>query len=144
MARRVAAPEPRPANLTPEQMRQGIERLLKRLAEVSAFDPSSVTEQHNIPHVEALAASVDESLVRTFGAESLDYNRYRDAALTILQTLCSERFLAQSRPEWEGILLHAVYQYHKGLGVNESVAWGDHFFVESLVKVLAGKSEAGW
>ena len=53
-------------------------------------------------------------------------------------------FLARSRPEWEGILLHGVYHYHKGLGVDESVAWGDHFFVEALVKVLAGSSEAAW
>jgi unsaturated chondroitin disaccharide hydrolase len=72
-----------------------------------------------------------------------DQDRYRDAALTILQSLCSDEFLAQSRPEWEGILLHGVYHYHKGLGVDESVAWGDHFFVEALVKALAGSSDAG-
>jgi unsaturated chondroitin disaccharide hydrolase len=70
--------------------------------------------------------------------------RYQNAALTILDTLCSDQFLARSRPEWEGILLHGVYHYHKGLGVDESVSWGDHFFVEALVKVLAGKSEAAW
>jgi unsaturated chondroitin disaccharide hydrolase len=61
-----------------------------------------------------------------------------------LQTLCSDSFLAQSLPDWEGILLHAVYHYHKGLGVDESVAWGDHFFVEALVKALAGRSDAAW
>jgi len=58
------------------------------------------------------------------------------AALTILDTLCSDEFLARGRPEWEGILLHGVYHYHKGLGVDESVAWGDHFFVEALVKAI--------
>jgi unsaturated chondroitin disaccharide hydrolase len=70
--------------------------------------------------------------------------RYQGAASTILQTLCSDRFLARARPEWEGILLHGIYHYHKGLGVDESVAWGDHFFVEALVKALAGRSEAAW
>ncbi len=65
--------------------------------------------------------------------------RYRAAALTILDTLCSDEFLARARPGWEGILLHGVYHYHKGLGVDESVAWGDHFFVEALVKAVAGK-----
>jgi unsaturated chondroitin disaccharide hydrolase len=30
--------------------------------------------------------------------------------------------------------MHGVYHYHKQLGVDESVAWGDHFFVEALVK----------
>jgi unsaturated chondroitin disaccharide hydrolase len=73
-----------------------------------------------------------------------EQERYRGAALTILQTLCSDRFLARGRPEWEGILLHGVYHYHKGLGVDESVAWGEHFFVEALVKAAAGRSEAAW
>ena len=70
--------------------------------------------------------------------------RYRAAALTILDTLCSDEFLPRSRPGWEGILLHGVYHYHKGLGVDESVAWGDHFFVEALVKAVAGRSDAAW
>ena len=71
-------------------------------------------------------------------------DRYQLASLEILDSLCTKRFMAWSRPEWEGILLHAVYHYEKGLGVDESVAWGDHFFVEALVKALAGKSEAAW
>jgi unsaturated chondroitin disaccharide hydrolase len=73
-----------------------------------------------------------------------DQDRYRGAALTILQTLCTDQFLARSRPEWEGILLHGIYHYHKGLGVDESLIWGDHFFVEALVKAVAGRSEAAW
>ena len=69
---------------------------------------------------------------------------YRSAALTILDTLCIDEFLARGRPGWEGILLHGIYHYHKGLGVDESVAWGDHFFVEALVKAVAGRSDAAW
>lgn len=70
--------------------------------------------------------------------------RYRRAALTILESLCGPTFLAQGQPAWEGILLHGVYHYHKHLGVDESVAWGDFFFVEALVKALAGRSDAAW
>jgi len=77
-------------------------------------------------------------------AVSKQGDRYQAAALTILQTLCSDRFLARANPAWEGIVMHGVYHYHKGLGVDESVAWGDHFFVEALVKAIAGKSEAAW
>jgi unsaturated chondroitin disaccharide hydrolase len=77
-------------------------------------------------------------------SDPAEADRYRSAALTILDTLCSDEFLARSRPGWEGILLHGVYHYHKGLGVDESVAWGDHFFVEALVKALAGRSDAAW
>jgi unsaturated chondroitin disaccharide hydrolase len=77
-------------------------------------------------------------------AEEAGHPGYQGAALAILQTLCSDHFLARTRPEWEGFLMHGVYHYHKGLGVDESVAWGDHFFVEALVKALAGRSDAGW
>jgi predicted nucleotide-binding protein len=66
--------------MTQQEILQGIDRLTRRLQEVDAFDPGSVTEQHNIPHVEALADAVDESLIRTFGADTLDYKRYSDAA----------------------------------------------------------------
>ncbi len=76
--------------------------------------------------------------------ERADAERYRAAALTMLQTLCSDQFLARSTPGWEGILLHGVYHKNKNIGVDESVAWGDHFFVEALVKAVAGKSEAAW
>lgn len=69
-----------PLQASLEEMRQGIDRLTKRLADVSAFEPTSVTQQNNIPHVEALAASVDDSLRRTFGADTLDYGNYSDAA----------------------------------------------------------------
>jgi predicted nucleotide-binding protein len=80
MARR-SSPQPQAqlAQLSPVAMQQGIDRLRKRLDEVRASDPTSVTEQYNIPHVEALAASVAEGLVRTFGADTLDYKRYSDA-----------------------------------------------------------------
>jgi len=81
----VATTFPRPPNSVaadhdPEEMRQGIARLKKRLDEVKAFDPASVTEQNNIPHVGVLSAAVDEALIRTFGADTLDYKRYSDAA----------------------------------------------------------------
>ena len=73
-----------------------------------------------------------------------DGERYRLAALKTLATLCGDGFLALRHPQWEGILMHGVYHLHKGLGVDESVAWGEHFFIEAVVKALAGKSEAAW
>jgi predicted nucleotide-binding protein len=66
--------------ITADEIQQGIARLEKRLEEVKAFNPASVTEQFSIPQVEAMSAAVDESLTRTFGADTLDYKRYSDAA----------------------------------------------------------------
>ena len=73
-----------------------------------------------------------------------DRLRYLDAAHEMLDALCTDKFLAINTPGWEGILMHGVYHLHKNLGVDESVAWGDFFFVEALVKALAGRSEAAW
>ena len=68
--------------------------------------------------------------------------RYEAMARRILATLSTDRYLARGRPEWEGILLHGVYHLRKGLGVDESVMWGDHFFLEALLQVLNGWEEA--
>lgn len=91
----------------------------------------------------AIAASGLWDLSEAVG-ETDDSGPYRQAALKILQTLCTDEYLPRKLPQWEGILLHGIYHYHKKLGVDESVAWGDHFFVEALVKAIAGKSEAAW
>jgi unsaturated chondroitin disaccharide hydrolase len=102
----------------------------------------------DVPHLwDSSAAAITASGLFDLAeavAGSADEKRYRGAALTALQTLCGDEFLPRKRPGWEGILLHGIYHYHKRLGVDESVAWGDHFFVEALVKALAGKSEAAW
>jgi unsaturated chondroitin disaccharide hydrolase len=62
--------------------------------------------------------------------------RYREATLALLTTLCSPEFLAVDQPAWEGILRHGVYHERRNLGVDESVMWGDYFFVEALDRVL--------
>ena len=59
------------------------------------------------------------------------------AALIILDTLTGPEYLADETPGWEGILKHGIYHLNKGLGVDESVMWGEYFFVEALDKALA-------
>jgi predicted nucleotide-binding protein len=81
MARRTAASLlPQPARLTPQAMKAGIERLQRRIEEVKKFDPQTVTEQYNIPERDRLSAAIDDALVRTFGSDTVEYNRYKDAA----------------------------------------------------------------
>ncbi|HUJ20582.1 MAG TPA: glycoside hydrolase family 88 protein [Bryobacteraceae bacterium] len=82
----------------------------------------------------AIAASGLVQLATLVPDESL--GRYCDAAARrILSTLCWQ-YLAEGDPEWEGILKGGVYHLQKNLGVNESVAWGDYFFLEALDRVL--------
>jgi unsaturated chondroitin disaccharide hydrolase len=62
--------------------------------------------------------------------------RYRASSIAILIKLSSPPFLAVDEPAWEGIVRHGVYHERRKLGVDESVMWGDYFFVEALDRVL--------
>jgi unsaturated chondroitin disaccharide hydrolase len=62
--------------------------------------------------------------------------RYNDYARAILDTLLTPEFLAVDTPGWEGILKHGSYHERKDFGVDESVMWGEYFFVEALDKLL--------
>ncbi len=62
---------------------------------------------------------------------------YRRTALAMLDALVQPEYLAVDTPGWEGILKHGVYHTRKNLGVDESVMWGDFFFIEALGKALA-------
>jgi unsaturated chondroitin disaccharide hydrolase len=61
---------------------------------------------------------------------------YRNTALAMLDALVEPEYLADQTPGWEGILKHGVYHTKKNLGVDESVMWGEFFFVEALTKVV--------
>jgi unsaturated chondroitin disaccharide hydrolase len=62
---------------------------------------------------------------------------YRQTALKMLDQLAGPDYLAEGTPGWEGILRHGVYHTAKNLGVDESVMWGEYFFVEALTKALS-------
>jgi len=67
--------------------------------------------------------------------DSLKGHLYWSTAVQILKALC-EKHVAKGDNKWEGILRGGVYHVHKGLGVDESVMWGEYFFVEALERVL--------
>ena len=48
--------------------------------------------------------------------------------MTILDTLCTDQYLAWSDPGWQGVLKHGVYHFHKKLGVDESVCGASSSF----------------
>jgi unsaturated chondroitin disaccharide hydrolase len=69
-------------------------------------------------------------------------NIYRQAALAILDTLTSDEFLGAHDPAYEGILRHGVYHRPMNWGVDESVMWGDYFFMEAL-HMVSSESRKG-
>ena len=75
-------------------------------------------------------------------SRALAYGCY---ALRVLERLCHSDFLSCDLPEWQGLLRHASYHEAKGLGVDESVMWGDYWFLDALDQVdcwLGGPDDA--
>jgi unsaturated chondroitin disaccharide hydrolase len=68
-------------------------------------------------------------------ADPMKGHFYWSTAIHILRSLCT-KYLASSDPLWEGILKGGVYHIHKSLGVDESVMWGEYFFIEALEEAL--------
>jgi unsaturated chondroitin disaccharide hydrolase len=62
-------------------------------------------------------------------------HHYWSLAIRILRSLC-EQHVAKKDKKWEGILKGGVYHLPKELGVDESVIWGEYFFVEALEGAL--------
>jgi unsaturated chondroitin disaccharide hydrolase len=68
-------------------------------------------------------------------ADPMKGHFYWSTAIHILRTLCTKHLAAQD-PQWEGVLKGGLYHLHKDLGVDESVMWGDYYFVEALEEAL--------
>jgi unsaturated chondroitin disaccharide hydrolase len=105
----------------------------------SGVPPNDWDEPHPALPYESSAAAIAASgmldLAELTG-DPVRAARYRDYALRILDTLTGLEFLAVETPGWEGILKHGIYHQRKGLGVDESVMWGDYFFLEALSKAI--------
>lgn len=74
------SPQPHPAILSARDCKLGADRLRKRIEALEAFDPRTVADQNDIPERDALAASIEDALSRTFGHGTVEYNRYKGAA----------------------------------------------------------------
>ena len=61
--------------------------------------------------------------------------KYHAHAEATIVRLCEPEFVAHEQV-WEGVLKHGSYHETKQLGVDESVMWGEYFFVETLARVV--------
>lgn len=110
-----------------------------RRAPSDGIPPNDFEEPTPKQPKETSAAAVAASAMLRLVSIEIDTGlqvRYWKYACNILKTLCSPPYLAYGTPGWEGILKHASYHERKGLGVNESVMWGDYYFVEALDLLL--------
>jgi unsaturated chondroitin disaccharide hydrolase len=91
---------------------------------------------------ESSAGAIAASALLDLERQTADNDRarvYRDTAIAMLDALARPEYLAIDTSGWEGILKHGVYHTAKNLGVDESVMWGEYFFVEALTKVVMGR-----
>jgi unsaturated chondroitin disaccharide hydrolase len=101
--------------------------------------PNDWDEPHPNQRWESSAAAIAASGLLQLAALTESEDRavgYATYAREILSTLLTPEFLAVDTPGWEGILKHGSYHERLGLGVNESVMWGEYFFLEALDKLL--------
>lgn len=62
-----------------------------------------------------------------------DKNTYRHAMHCILRSLM-ERYTAPETKPGNPVLLHGVYSWHSGKGVDEGNIWGDYYYMEALMR----------
>jgi unsaturated chondroitin disaccharide hydrolase len=64
--------------------------------------------------------------------DSAAATRYLQYGLAVLASLRSTQFIAVDVPGWQAVVRHATYHNDTKLAVDESVMWGDYYFVEAL------------
>lgn len=67
-------------------------------------------------------------------SEDCDKELYNKAAHTILRSLI-DNYTSKENPESNGVLLHGVYSWHSGKGVDECNIWGDYYYMEALMRL---------
>jgi unsaturated chondroitin disaccharide hydrolase len=59
-----------------------------------------------------------------------------------------DALIAHARPERaedsDALLLHSVYDFPRGIGVDEGSMWGDYFYLEALTRRALPEWERYW
>src|SRR5882762_1448948 len=80
MVKRSVPDQPRPANLSPQQMKAALPKLERRIAELKTVDVSTIRERGE-SRFDALELKIDDTLVETFGNDTAEYKRFRVSPL---------------------------------------------------------------
>ncbi len=106
---------------------------------VAGLPPNDWSEpQPSYPYESSAAAIAASAFLQLadLSPDALRARLYQQYAFRILDSLLQPACLAIDSPNWEGILKGGMYHQAKGLGVNESVMWGEYFFLEALLEAL--------
>lgn len=86
------------------------------------------------PHESSAAAAAAGGLWQLAGlvADPERARAYADHAVRTVEALSTNEFLAGPDEQWEGVLKHGTYHERKSLGVDESVMWGDYWYLDTI------------
>jgi unsaturated chondroitin disaccharide hydrolase len=89
------------------------------------------------PYESSAAAAAAGGLWQLAGLvhDQVKAKAYADYAVSIVRRLTADDFLAGPDEAWEGVLKHGSYHEGKDLGVDESVMWGDYWFLDTLDQI---------
>ena len=145
MARRPPSKPERPFH-TVDQKRLDIDRLSRRIKELEAFDPQSVTKRFGDPKVTEIETAIDETLAAVFGHGTVEYDRYSPAArldhgpvtMSVTpswiaargggysgpqdQTVEAREYIAEGKQQALGLLRQAVRGLEEDIGEQEALA----------------------
>lgn len=78
--RKTPPAQPKPANLTVDQMSAAIPKLDRRIADLEAFDPNSIRQRFD-PQVGALDTKLEDTVASIFGTDTIEYSRFQTSGL---------------------------------------------------------------
>lgn len=61
-----------------------------------------------------------------------------EAAMRRMMASLAQGYTTRDLPQADGLLLHGVYSKPDGKGVDESMIWGDYYYMEALSRLLYG------
>jgi unsaturated chondroitin disaccharide hydrolase len=98
--------------------------------------PNDWDEPSPVLAVEASAASIAAAALGYLGGLcGPEGTRFIQHGRMIVERLSQPDFLSFEDDSWEGIIKHATYHRGNGLGVDESVMWGDYYYLEAVARL---------
>jgi hypothetical protein len=83
MVKKLATQQPKPAEITPEKIRNGIIKLIRRINKLKEFDISTIQERWD-PKIKALTTKINDTMAEIFGYETIEYQKYSISTLDTL------------------------------------------------------------
>jgi unsaturated chondroitin disaccharide hydrolase len=111
---------------------------LEHTSDTDPVPPNDFDEPEPVRRWESSAAACAAGgllMLASLVADEERAGRYHTHAQRTIARLCEPEFVAYE-DDWEGALKHGSYHEAKALGVDESVMWGEYFFVETLARVV--------